>query len=399
MLKFFSELKVGQTFSLLQGGGMTFEMQADRTGKSLGAFKDAIINAHPDEVCTVEPGMAGDFESAIMQMAAPDTQVFAAGADYVDMAEADREGRIYILDPIGPENDGHRFVVIAPHSMERFDRVTVVDAWLVDELGHKTAESNPAPTPHFKEDFSDLAFFERDQSLIRRLYGTDGIIEMRKMFTKPEPVYVPGADRAVTLTLQRSDGGILSGQFDARGFLFKKGLIEVGPQGGAPSDMTHTVGACFILHQNGKPIEKVELSGDAWRILESARNAEALVQRVQQGQSLDAAFDVEDVPVLRRTYGWDVEAQLKNEKNAIDKPRTLSFEEETGVIWKLKTMGSFANHLGEALAAADSTNKKILTTAFWHLFSKLIPNDTHDISASKAAPIRSTPSSSAAPGR
>lgn len=252
MLKFIDELAFREEFQYLPGGGITFRQQADGTSIAMDQLKGSLGRFNPFDICSVGEGMRDDFASRQVQAEMGGAHGVETLADHVNMTKAHSEGRIYILDPVCDADDfAYRFIVITPHSMDRFDKVDVVDAWFVNELGRMKPESCPLPAPCFKRTFSDVGYFVRDEKLLSGLYDSSGVIAVKNWLPDESEESAPKVD------------------------------------------------------------------------------------------------------------------PLKG-------PRELSFVETNCVINHLKSGGAFASHLGEALAAADSANTKILTAAFWPLFSKLL---------------------------
>lgn len=189
MLKLISELKQGDAFVEFLEGGSQWRMRtsgldgkAECIDSGDGVFRlGEVSDFSPNVVCSVEPGVSEDFKNQLTQRIAILNKAHIQESDVcVDMASALAEERLYILDPINGATDPHRFVVIAPHSMERFHQVSTIDAWIVDELGHKASRSHPKPIPVHKVDFSDLYYAtKRDQIMINSLYGSDAALKKR----------------------------------------------------------------------------------------------------------------------------------------------------------------------------------------------------------------------------
>jgi hypothetical protein len=179
MLKTFSQIPVGKTFVEFAEGETLWRKNSNVDAECCSDDSAGFINGQlaafgPGVVCTTEPGLSADFEvklrleldSAEGQL--PDT--------HVDMGVALTEERIHVLDPADPE-DPFCFLVIAPHSIERFDKVLAVDVWRVDALGKKAEASYPAPVPEWKANFSALGHLPDHEALIRGLYDeTKGLL-------------------------------------------------------------------------------------------------------------------------------------------------------------------------------------------------------------------------------
>jgi len=176
MLKTFSQIEAGKTFVDYSGGASFWRKRSHLDAECMsdddGSFiKGEVAAFSPGEVCSLEPGISEDFEVKL-QLTNPDMFPVAdrvARDTHVDMALALSEDRIHVLDPHGTD-EPYCFVVVAPHSMERFDTVLAVDVWLVDALGKKAEGSYPNPVPEWKANFSSLAHMPEHEALVKGLF-------------------------------------------------------------------------------------------------------------------------------------------------------------------------------------------------------------------------------------
>jgi hypothetical protein len=173
MLKTFSQLSIGKTFIEFAEGETLWRKNSNVDAECCSDDPAGFVQGQraafePGVVCSTEPGLSDDFEVKLrleldsVEGPLPDT--------HVDMGAAFNEETIHVLDPADPE-DPFCFLVIAPHSVARFDSVIAADVWRVDALGKKAEASYPAPVPEWKANFSALGHMPDHEALIRGLYA------------------------------------------------------------------------------------------------------------------------------------------------------------------------------------------------------------------------------------
>lgn len=256
MLKLFSQLPLGVSFSDIFGGGRQWKKVDANDAIDVEGVASERKSFDQLDICSIGPGMQADFLAMQAQMnavrGAPDA--IDADDDFVDMARALREGRLYALDPHDPSREFS--FVVAAHEIH--PQHVDASAWVVDALGRKEPASCPMPVGVWRSEFSDLVFVAEADALIKALYDEQGAFArndamgeraMEKVSldenTQMRRLLADLADYAENATLEGDE--LPSSVNDARALL------------STPSEKSR-VAACLLF--NEELLEQYEVLGD-----------------------------------------------------------------------------------------------------------------------------------------
>ena len=180
MLKLFSQLEVGQAFADMFDGELMWKKVDAVSAQCLDPDVPEFLKKKVFSglgVCSVDTHWPSKFEGGYAHISddwdAVEAQSNAAkgvpiplDGPFVDMALAQREGRLFAFDPYDPTRDYGFIVGARPMHMHHVD----VDVWVVDALGRKDPATGLKPVPVWSSVIADPFLVPEADALIKALY-------------------------------------------------------------------------------------------------------------------------------------------------------------------------------------------------------------------------------------